>query len=88
MRVLVIEPKPAVAKKIAEILEGHKLVDATDHSLSQGEAEKLEENVVVATGKVCDDVDDAFTLVFCKRADEDIAAVCGVAVVLGMTEKS
>ena len=49
--------------------------------------EKLEENVVVSTGKVSDDVDDAFTLVFCKRADEDTAAVCGVAVVLGMTEK-
>ena len=56
--------------------------------MSQTGVDKLEENVVVACPKIEDDVDDAFALVFCRRADEGRASECGTAVVLGMTEKS
>lgn len=88
MKILVIEAKPVVAKQIVGMVEGHKLVDMTDHSLSQKDVDTLGEDVVVACSKICDDVDDVFSLVFCKRADESQAAECGVPAVIGMTEKS
>lgn len=88
MRILVIEPKPIVAKQIAALVERHELVDMTERSMTQTDVKKLGENVIVSCGKFSDDVDDAFSLVFCKRKDENKAAECGTPVVISMTEKS
>lgn len=88
MRILVIEPKPTVAKQIAALVEGHELVDMTERAMTQTDVKKLGENVIVSCGKFSDDVDDAFSLVFCKRKDENKAAECGTPVVISMTEKS